>query len=463
MEELVNTIWNPYLLLCFLAVGLYISLLSGFFQGNIPFWWRETLGSQKNFSQISALFTALATTIGTGSIAGVATAIYLGGPGAIFWMWVSAFFGMILSAWEKILTIQYRVPHKTQKNHFVGGPMYYLHHGLNAPLLAQFFSLACLFSTLIGGNLVQSASIAQGLDHLFHIPTWLTGAILTLLVSLTLRGGMALVAKISTVLVPLMATLYLGSGVYCLLQDLPALFSTIKTIFLSALTPQAVVGGGGGYGIFTALRYGMARGIFSNEAGLGASAMAHGNATVDHPARQGLWGIVEVFFATMVVCTITALVILTSGIYDPTAPNASQIPLGVPMTQTAFAVSMGQWGSAMVLFSLILFAFTSILGWSCYGKIALDYLSSNPVLQTAYAVLSATVLFLGSMCNPEKAWHWVDLSIALMAIPNLIGLVFLAPQGLALLKEFQQKNIPFHPKSRRGIFFIQPYQHFHRK
>lgn len=459
MEELVDFIWNPYLLLCFLAVGLYISLLSGFFQGNILFWWKETLGQKKDFSQISALFTALATTIGTGSIAGVATAIYLGGAGAVFWMWVSAFLGMILSACEKILTIHYRVQDKNTQS-FVGGPMYYLHHGLHCPFLAKFFSLACLFSTLVGGNLVQSASIAQGLQHLFHIPTWLTGLTLTLLVTKTLRGGMALVAKISSILVPLMATIYLGSGLYCLSQNIPALFSAIESIFSSAWSSQAVVGGGGGYTVFTALRYGMARGIFSNEAGLGASAMAHSNANVDHPARQGLWGIVEVFFATMVVCTITALVLLTSGIFTQAD---SALTLGVPMTQSAFAMTMGQWGSGIVLFSLILFAYTSILGWACYGQIALNYLSPHRFARKCYSLMTVLCLFWGAMGNPEKVWHWVDLSIALMAVPNLIGLVFLAPQALSLLEEFQQKTkkSPFH-QSRRGAI-NQPYPHFHRK
>lgn len=462
MEKIVDLIWNPYLLLCFTAVGLYITLLSGFLQGNILFWWKETLGSRQDFSQITALFTALATTIGTGSIAGVATAIYLGGAGAVFWMWISAFLGMILSAFEKILTIHYRIPDKKSSKHpnFVGGPMYYLHHGLHSPFLAKCFSVACLFATLIGGNLVQSASIAQGLQHLFHIPTWFTGLVLTVLISATLRGGMALVAKISTVLVPLMASLYLGSGIYCLLQDIPALLSAIESIFHSAWSPQAFIGGGGGYSVFTALRYGMARGIFSNEAGLGASAMAHGNAKVDHPARQGLWGMVEVFFATMVVCTITALVLLTSGIFT----QQNTIPLGIPMTQSAFATTMGNLGSAIVLFSLILFAFTSILGWSCYGHIALNYLAPPGFIYKAYSALSVLFLFWGAIGNHEKVWHLVDLSIALMAIPNLIGLVFLAPQALDLLEDFYQKTkkSPFHQKRGRGTI-NQPYPHFPRK
>lgn len=450
MEHWIETLWNPYLLLCFFGVGLYISLMAGFFQGNILFWWRETLG-KGNFSQLSALFTALATTIGTGSIAGVATAIWFGGAGSIFWMWVSAFFGMMLSACEKILTIQYRVIHPNaiskKEATFVGGPMYYLAHGLHCPFLAGFFSIACILSTFVGGGLVQSASISQGMEHLFGIPPLVTGSGLMLLVFCTLKGGMERVAQISTVLVPIMATLYLGSGIICIFQDIPVLIQVLEHIFASAFTTEAMVGGGSGYSVSTAIRYGMARGIFTNEAGLGASAMAHGNAKVDHPARQGMWGILEVFFATMVVCTITALVILTSGVYQQeealyyiTTGQTPPIPIGVPLTQTAFSVTLGQWGSVIVLFSLILFAFTSILGWACYGNIALEYLSNSPRAKTFYTFCLLSCLWWGSMGNTQTLWLWVDGSIALMAIPNLIGLVLLAPKAMELLEDFKRNH-----------------------
>lgn len=452
MEHFVDELWNPYLLLCFLGVGLYLSILSGFLQGNLPFWWKNTVGqlSKGSFSQISALFTALATTIGTGSIAGVATALWFGGAGAIFWMWVSAFLGMMLSACEKTLTLAYRVPSsKTRgEKNYIGGPMYYL--SAKSPLLALFFAIACIFSTLVGGNLVQSASIAQGLLHLWNVPLWLTGAVLSVVVFLALRGGMAMVSKISSVLVPLMALIYLGSGIFCLWQNPIGVTDSLALIFRSAFTPTAMIGGGSGYGVFTALRYGMARGIFSNEGGLGASAMAHGNAQVDHPARQGMWGILEVFFATMIVCTLTALVLLTSGIYVPQevlyhqeTGIAPPIPLGVPMTQAAFSVAMGEWGAVVVLFSLILFAFTSILGWSCYGAMAVDYLfpqKGKKLCQKIYHLALFLCLLWGAMGDTARLWQWVDLSIALMAVPNLIGLLWLAPQSTRLLDEFYQKN-----------------------
>lgn len=445
MEQLVEKIWNPYLLLAFLGVGLYLSLLSGFFQYNFKFWWKATLGQgkKKDFSQLSALFTALATTIGTGSIAGVATAIWFGGPGSIFWMWVSAFLGMMISACEKTLTIHHRHPLKSNSYNqsYQAGPMFYLE--TISILLAVLFSFACIFATLIGGNLVQSASIAQGLQHLFSTPPWLSGLVLILVVFHTLQGGMDQVGKINAVLVPIMATLYLGCGLYCLLQDIPALSAAIQDIFTNVFNPKSMVSGGG----FSALRYGMARGIFSNEAGLGASAMAHGNAKVDHPARQGMWGILEVFFATIIVCTITGLVILTSGIYQQEEAQyrlslgfEPLIPLGVPMTQSAFSATMGQWGSVIVLFSLVLFAFTSILGWSCYGKIAVEYLFPSKIAIKCYYLITMIFLFWGTVGDTETIWQWVDLSIAFMAIPNLIGLVFLAPQAISLLEDFRQKS-----------------------
>lgn len=443
MESLVEAIWNPFLLLGFVAVGVYITVLSGFFQTKVLFWWKTTLGQKEkgSFSQISALFTALATTIGTGSIAGVATAIWFGGPGAVFWMWVSAFFGMMLSACEKILTIYYR--EKQQDHSYRGGPMYYMEKGLGWVWAARFYGLACIFSTFIGGNLLQSSSIAQGMAHLFSFPKLGVGLVLMLVIFWVLQGGMPYVTRLSTLLVPAMASLYLGSGIYCLAQDIPSVCQAVKDILLCAFSPKAAMGGG--YGMLVAMRFGMARGIFSNEAGLGASAIAHSNAVVDHPARQGMWGILEVFFATMIVCTLTALVILSSGIYDMEEAMAllatgksPLIPVGVPMTQSAFSVHLGQWGSGIVLFSLVLFAFTSILGWSCYGAQAVEYLC--PKAKKLYYLLTMLCIFWGSVGETTALWQWVDFSIAFMAVPNLIALVFLAPQAVDLLWQWERKE-----------------------
>lgn len=448
MEDVLEWIWNPYLLCLFLVMGLYCSFLGGYLQLFFPVWWSGTVGQMgkgdkdvkwNTFTQVTGVCTALATTIGTGSIAGVATAIWLGGPGAIFWMWVSGFFGMMLSATEKILTLQYRV--SDGKGGFFGGPMYYLEKGLGSVFLGKMYALACLFSTFVGGNMVQSSSIAESLTHLAGVPSSVTGSLLTFLVIFSLARGMGFVGKLSTFFVPTMAGLYLFSALFCIIQDIPKLFLVIGDIFREAFAPSAAVGGITGYSLQSALRYGLARGIFSNEGGLGAGAIAHANAKVDHPARQGLWGMLEVWFATMVVCTLTALVILTSGIYQPSVAryliehNVSPlIPVGVPLTQGAFSATMGEFGSGIVTISLILFAFTSILGWSCYGLQSVRYLTPKKKWENCYFMAVGCCLLWGSGSDVLTLWQWVDASIICMAIPNFIGLFFLAPEGMSLLK-----------------------------
>lgn len=434
MEQWVQWMWNPYLLLAFGGVGLYLSLCLGWIQLNIPLWWRATVLGQGEKSQRIALFASLATTIGTGSIAGVATALWYGGEGAIFWMWVSGILGMMLSCCEKMLTVAYRVPCDKGT---VGGPMYYLQ--VKSPFLAKLFALGCIFASLMGGNMVQSASIAQGLHHLGGIPPMVT--VLLLWVILAKTGHM--VGRISSILVPMMAVLYVGSALYCLYAERGAVPQALGTIFAKAWGQQPLLGGGIGYGVMESVRYGMARGIFSNEGGLGASAMAHGNVQVDCAARQGMWGILEVFFATMIVCTLTALVLITSGVL-----TQQGIPLGVPMTQMAFAHTMGQRGTVIVTLSLVLFAFTSILGWGCYGVMAVTYLGGGTWGKRVYYLVATMALWMGAVGDTGTIWHWVDGSMGLMAIPNLIGLVLLAPQSMKLWEE--GKKILLSPKRKEN-------------
>ena len=439
LSRVAGALWCPWLLGLFLLTGLVYSAGSGFFQlFGWRRWWRATVGSlsrprrggRNGLSSLQALATALASTMGTGSIAGVATALTLGGPGAILWMWVSALLGMMTSCGEKLLAVRYQRP--GPGGALRGGPMYYLRDGVGAPWLAACFALAGLPATLAGGDLVQSSSIAAALEAAFHFPRLPVGLATALLAGLVMLGGIGRIARVSSALVPAMALLYLGSGAAVLLARAPAIPEALSLIFTCALDPAAALGGGAGWTVASALRYGVARGVFTNEAGLGTSAMAHGAAAVDHPARQGMWGIFEVFLSTLLVCTVTALTILVSGVWDPAAPGALT---GAPLTAAAFASVLGPAGEGVVALSLLLFAFSSILGWSYYGQQCLEYLCGGGRLLPLYRVVFLLCALAGAVWEAEAVWLLVDLCNALMALPNLLALLYLAPEALAILRD----------------------------
>ena len=452
-ERLGNFIWNPWLLGLFLLSGLYFSVRTGFFQlFHVRLWLKTTLGSLLRpkrrregggLTQLQALSTALASTIGTGSIAGVATAIFYGGPGAVFWMWVSAFLGMMTGCVEKTLAVRYR--EKSRDGGWQGGPMCYMERGVGSRTLAALFSLCCVAASLGGGNVVQANSIAASLEAAFGWDRLAVGLGTALLAGLILTGGMGRVARVAQRLVPAMALLYLGSGLAVLLLRREQLPRALALIFSSALSPSAALGGGAGYTLLTALRHGVARGVFTNEAGLGTSAMAHGAAQVDHPARQGMWGIFEVFCSTLVVCTVTALVILVSGAYDPEAALAQlqtgvvpDAAMGVPLTARAFSSVLGPAGTWAVSLSLILFAFSSILGWSCYGQQSLRFLTGGDRLLPTYRAVFLLCTVLGAVADVSPLWQLVDLCNALMALPNLAAILLLAPRALSCLAEWER-------------------------
>ena len=448
LSRVAGVLWCPWLLGLFLLTGLVYSAGSGFFQlFGWRRWWRATVGSlsrprrggRNGLSSLQALTTALASTMGTGSIAGVATALTLGGPGAILWMWVSALLGMMTSCGEKLLAVRYQRP--GPGGALRGGPMYYLRDGVGAPRLAACFALAGLPATLAGGDLVQSSSIATALEAAFHLPRLPVGLATALLAGLVILGGIGRIARVSSALVPAMALLYLGSGAAVLLARASAIPEALSLIFTCALDPAAALGGGAGWTVASALRYGVARGVFTNEAGLGTSAMAHGAAQADHPARQGMWGIFEVFVSTLLVCSVTALVILVSGVYVPEEAlfqlQSSQVPgssLGVPLTARAFASVLGSAGEWVVALSLILFAFSSILGWSCYGQQGLRYLTGGDRFLPLYRAVFLGCIVLGAVSDVSPLWQLVDLCNALMALPNLTALLLLSPQALGCLR-----------------------------
>lgn len=455
MERLAQAIWDPWLLGLFLLVGAIYSFGSGFFHlFQAKVWLRATVGSLFSrpsgkhrsgaLTSVQALATALASTMGTGSIAGVAAALCLGGPGAVFWMWVSALLGMMTSCGEKLLSVKWQRP--APGGGLQGGPMFYLRDALGCPVLAWWFALACIPAALIGGNLVQSASISAAVSSAFGFSRPLIALVTALLAGLVLVGGIGRVAQVCQKLVPAMAALYLLGGSAVLLLRASAVPEAFRLIFTCALSPQAAAAGGAGWSLAAALRHGVARGVFTNEAGLGTSAMAHGSAQVSHPARQGMWGIFEVCFATLVVCTMTALVILSAGVYQPQEmallAARGELPsdaLGAPLTLRSFSLVLGQAGSWVVSVSLTLFAFSSILGWSCYGQQGLRFLLGDDQMLGPYRVLFLATALLGGFVPLAPLWPMVDLSSALLAIPNLIALILLAPQALACLRSWPGK------------------------
>ena len=443
-----DAIWNPWLLGLFLLTGLYYSVRTGFFQVfGLRQWLGETLGSLRQghqrrgsaggLTQVQALATALASTIGTGSIAGVATAIFFGGPGAVFWMWVSAFLGMMTSWAEKALAVAYR--EHAPGGGWQGGPMCYIARGLHAPALAGVFSLCVVAASLGGGNMVQANSIATALHAAFGWDRLAVGGITALITGAVILGGVGRIGRVSEKLVPCMALLFLGGGGIVLICHAQAVPQALADIVTGAWTPQAALGGGAGYSMAAALRYGVARGVFTNEAGMGSSAMAHAAAQVDHPAQEGMWGIFEVFVATILVCSVTALVILTSGVYEPQAAlaalEAGVIPphlLGAPLSAASFATVLGRGGSLLVTVCLLLFAFTSLLGWSYYGERGLSWLTGSGRWIWPYRLAFLAAIPLGAVGDLAAVWQLADIFNALMALPNLAALLLLSPQVITM-------------------------------
>lgn len=450
LEQLADALWKPWLLGLFLAVGLYCSVRSGFFQlFGLRRWWNGSVGQLLRgrkrttrgggLTQTQALATALASTIGTGSIAGVATAIFFGGAGAVFWMWVSAFLGMMLGFVEKLLAVKYRS--HTAQGGWEGGPMRYMERGLGWRLGAKWFSFWCVCAALSGGAMVQSNSISAALSAAFGFDRLGVGVVTALLVGSVILGGIGRVGRVSEKLVPLMAALFLSAGLIVIICHSERLLPTLREIVTAAFCPRSVAGGAAGYSVQSALRYGVARGVFTNEAGVGSSAIAHAAADTSDPVEEGFWGMFEVFFATLVVCTVTALAILTSGVYSPDAAlnaigeHAVTAELtGAPLAGAAFASVLGQSGYTVVSVCLFLFAFTSLLGWSCYGEQGLASLTGEPRLRLPFRVVFLLAVVLGSVGDVTEVWALSDICNGLMAVPNLLAIFCLTSEALRALK-----------------------------
>jgi AGCS family alanine or glycine:cation symporter len=432
-------IWGPPMLVLLVGTGIYLTFRTNFFSiTKLGYILKNTLmkmfsKSDKGVGEVTAfqaVSTALAATVGTGNIAGVATAIAIGGPGAVFWMWIAALFGMTTKFAEVVLAVNYR--ETTPDGRFVGGPMYYITNGLKWKWLAKIFAFFGAFAAFGIGNMVQSNSIAESLQVTFGLDKLLVGIVLAVFAAIVVVGGIKRIGQVTEIFVPFMAAFYILGGLVIIVMNASQLPEAFRLIFGHAFTGTAAVGGFTGSTIMLAMRYGVARGVFTNEAGLGSAPIAHAAATTDHPVRQGLWGVFEVFIDTIVICSITALAILTTGVWNGGAS-------GVALTTEAFNAGIPTVGGWIVAIGILLFAFSTILGWEYYGEKCAEYLFGSKI-NFVYRILWIPFIVIGATGGLDAVWTVADAMNGLMALPNLIGLVFLSPIIVKLTKEFFAKE-----------------------
>ncbi len=436
ISKLSGFIWGEFVLIPLLAlVGIYLTIgLKAMPWRELPaaikLLWQGRMaksGDKGDITPFQALMTALSATIGTGNIAGVATAIYFGGPGAIFWMWVIALFGMATKYAEAVLAVKYR--EMDALGNYVGGPMYYIKNGLGEKWawLGASFALFGMIAAFGIGNMVQANSVADELNSTFQIPLWSTGFILAALAATVILGGVKRIAVVAASLVPFMAIAYIGGALIIIMINLDAVPAAITMIVKDAFTGTAAGGGFLGASMLMALRWGFARGIFSNEAGLGSAAIAHAAAKTQDPVQQGKVAMLGTFIDTIIVCSMTALVIIITGVWDSGVT-------GAPLSSLAFNTGLEGFGGYIVTFGLVVFAFTTILGWSYYGERCAEYLFGTRVI-LPYRLLWVTAIFIGAVQELSFVWNLSDLLNGLMAIPNLIALLLLSPVVFKLSKK----------------------------
>lgn len=456
-----NFVWGIPMLLLLVGTGILMTILTKVFQiSHFGYWMKHTLGSiftdkhitkhtekgDHSISQFQSLCTALAATIGTGNIVGVASALIAGGPGAIFWMWVVAFFGMMTNYSENVLGIYYR--RKNSKGEWCGGAMYYLRDGLGSKkgckqigaILAVLFSVFCLLASFGIGNMSQINSIAGNMNAAFHIPNIVTGVVLMIIAALVVIGGIKRIASVTEKLVPFMAIAYIVGALVVCIANINQFGAVFTSIFKGAFQMKAVGGGIVGSGIKMAVTWGMKRGVFSNEAGLGSSVMVHSSSNVKEPVRQGMWGIFEVFADTIVVCTLTAFTVLSSGLVDLNTGAVLSSSEGSALVGEAFATVFGAAGPAFIAIAILLFAFSTVLGWSHYGTKAFEYLFGTGAT-IIYRVIFIVFIVFGATMSLDLAWDLSDTFNGLMAIPNLIGVLTLSPVVYKITKNYVDRKI----------------------
>ena len=454
-------VWGLPMLVLLVGTGVLMTVLTkGFQLSHFKYWMDHTIGAifknrhvtahtgkdDQSISQFQSLCTALAATIGTGNIAGVAAAIAAGGPGAIFWMWIVAIFGMMTNYSENVLGIYYR--RRNPAGEWSGGAMYYLRYGLGSfhgckqigKVLALLFSVFCVIASFGIGNMSQINSIAANMRVVFSIPDWVTGLCLMAIAALVVVGGLKRIAAVAEKLVPGMALLYVIGALVIVVWNYQSILPAFASIFKGAFAMRAVGGGIVGSGVKAAVTWGMKRGVFSNEAGLGSSVMVHSSSNVKEPVAQGMWGIFEVFADTLVVCTLTAMAVLTSGLVDLDTGAVLTSMEKTAMVAEAFSLHFGGFGSAFIAIAILLFAFSTVLGWSHYGTKAFEYLFGTRAT-IVYKVLFVLFIIVGATMQLDLAWDLSDTFNGLMAIPNLIGVVALSGLVRKITRNYIDRRI----------------------
>ncbi len=432
-------VWGPLMLVLILGVGLFLQIGlklmpilrigTGF---ALLFKGRESGEGEGQITPFNALMTALSATIGTGNIAGVATAVFLGGPGALFWMWMTALVGMATKYSEAVCAVKFR--EQDSQGNFVGGPMYYIKNGLGAKWqwLGVAFALFGAIAAFGIGNGVQANGVAQVLETNFGFNTSVTGVVLMILTGAVILGGITRIGAVAGKLVPFMAVSYIAMGLIVLLINADQLGTALGMVFTHAFTPSAAEGGFAGAAVWAAIRFGVARGVFSNEAGLGSAPIAHAAAETKGPVNQGLIAMLGTFIDTIIVCSITGLAIIASGAWTSGESGAA-------LTSLAFETSLPGFGGYLIAIALSIFAFTTILGWSYYGEKCVGYLLGAKVL-IGYRVLWIIAIYFGATADLGFIWLLADTLNAMMAIPNLIALALLSPVVFKITKEFFASN-----------------------
>lgn len=446
VKDINSFLWGIYCLIPLLCgTGIYFTLKLDFVQirkfataaravfGGMTLFGKKA--DKHGMSSFQSLATAISAQVGTGNLAGAATAIAMGGPGAIFWMWCAAFFGMATIFAEAVLAQIYKS--KDDAGHVTGGPAYYISKGLGSKPLAVFFSVTLIIALGFIGNMVQANSIADAFKTAFHIPPLVMGIAVALLAALVFFGGISRIASFTEKIVPVMAALYLLGGLVVLVLNIDQLIPAFKMIFVGAFDPAAATGGLVGASVKEAMRYGVARGLFSNEAGMGSTPHAHAVAKVKYPPQQGMVAMMGVFIDTFVVLNMTAFVIFVTGAIDGKTN-------GISLTQKAFETGLGSFGISFVAICLLCFAFSTIIGWYFFGEQNVKYLFGTRGT-VPYRIIVMIFLVLGSLLHVELVWELADMFNGLMVLPNLVALIGLSKVVSMALKDFDARNLTVTP------------------